>query len=122
MGYVPSRKFCCCIPMRFGVFIMSILGFAGGSISAGVGWHAATHRGPWQTIFQNRDLTVPHRSSTFDQEPGNFRCGYFLLIYGPCHRFYLWVRRLYALVLPEAEPGNQVNWNHHQTPELCFSV
>ncbi|KAI0260776.1 hypothetical protein BC834DRAFT_899314 [Gloeopeniophorella convolvens] len=44
MGYVRSRKFCCCIPVRFGVFIMSTLGLIGGSIIAAVGWHGATHK------------------------------------------------------------------------------
>jgi len=34
MGYVRSRKFCCCLPVRFGVFCMALLGLAaGGAIS-----------------------------------------------------------------------------------------
>ncbi|KAI9457608.1 hypothetical protein BJY52DRAFT_1098811, partial [Lactarius psammicola] len=57
MGYVPSRKFCCCIPVRFGVFIMSVLGFAGGSIIAGVGWHAATHRDQAH-LTKNQEISV----------------------------------------------------------------
>ena len=105
MGYVPSRTFCCCIPVRFGVFIMSMLGLAGGSIIAAVGWHAVAHRGPSQSILQNHDLTVPHRSNTLNQEPGNFRCGYFRVIYDSCHHFSPWVRFLCTLRI-EAEPGN----------------
>ncbi|KAI0300116.1 hypothetical protein B0F90DRAFT_1668430 [Multifurca ochricompacta] len=44
MGYVSSRTFCCCIPVRFGVFMMTALGIVGGSIVAAVGWHGATHK------------------------------------------------------------------------------
>ena len=34
MPYVRSRKFCCCLPVRFGVFCESILGIAiGGFLS-----------------------------------------------------------------------------------------
>jgi len=44
MGYLPSRTFCFCIPARFGVFIMSILGCIGGSIMAGLGWDSAVHK------------------------------------------------------------------------------
>jgi len=44
MGSVRSHKFCCCIPVRFGVFILSTLCFVGGSIVAAVGWHAVTQK------------------------------------------------------------------------------
>lgn len=35
---VESRKFCCCLPVRLGVFILSLLAMVGGSIVAAVGW------------------------------------------------------------------------------------
>lgn len=35
---VRSRKFCCCLPVRFGVFILSLLAMVGGSFVAAVGW------------------------------------------------------------------------------------
>ncbi|CDO74391.1 hypothetical protein BN946_scf184392.g2 [Trametes cinnabarina] len=38
MGYVRSRKFCCCLPVRFGVFCESLLGIAIGGLFAVVGW------------------------------------------------------------------------------------
>jgi len=57
MVHVSSRKFCCCIPVRLGVLIMSMLGFAGGSIIAGVGWHAATHRDQ-SHLTRNQEISV----------------------------------------------------------------
>jgi hypothetical protein len=47
MGYAKSHKFCLCIPVRFGVFIMASLGALGGSIIAIVGWLSVTHKGVW---------------------------------------------------------------------------
>jgi len=38
MGYVASRKFCCCLPVRFGVFCMSLLGLASGGAISTLGW------------------------------------------------------------------------------------
>lgn len=35
---VESRKFCCCLPVRLGVFVLSLIAMAGGSIVATVGW------------------------------------------------------------------------------------
>ncbi|KAJ8457057.1 hypothetical protein ONZ45_g18467 [Pleurotus djamor] len=32
MTYVRSRKFCCCLPVRFGVICIAILGMAGGGL------------------------------------------------------------------------------------------
>ena len=51
MGYLPSRTFCCCIPVRLGVFIMSILGCIGGSVMAGLGWDSAVHKGEWRIVL-----------------------------------------------------------------------
>jgi len=36
--HVRSRTFCCCLPVRFGVFILTILGMAGGTLLAVAGW------------------------------------------------------------------------------------
>ncbi|KAJ7267527.1 hypothetical protein C8J57DRAFT_367799 [Mycena rebaudengoi] len=38
MVHVHSRKFCCCLPVRMGVFIMTILAVLGGGIVAVAGW------------------------------------------------------------------------------------
>ncbi|KAI0365987.1 hypothetical protein BV20DRAFT_693807 [Pilatotrama ljubarskyi] len=38
MVYVRSRKFCCCLPVRFGVFCESLLGIAAGGLFAVGGW------------------------------------------------------------------------------------
>jgi len=38
MAYVRSRVFCCCLPVRFGVFVMAVLGILGGGFIAVVGW------------------------------------------------------------------------------------
>ncbi|GLB41096.1 hypothetical protein LshimejAT787_0903110 [Lyophyllum shimeji] len=42
MAYVRSRTFCCCIPVRFGVFILSLLGIIGGAMVCIVGWVAVS--------------------------------------------------------------------------------
>ncbi|KAI9464790.1 hypothetical protein F5148DRAFT_174806 [Russula earlei] len=44
MGYARSRKFCCCIPVRFGTFIISTLFLFGGGVIAAVGWYGAAHK------------------------------------------------------------------------------
>lgn len=35
---VRSSKFCCCLPVRFGVFVLSLLAMVGGSFVAAFGW------------------------------------------------------------------------------------
>jgi len=42
-SYVRSRTFCCCLPVRFGVFLLSLLGLAGGGLIAVVGWIQLSH-------------------------------------------------------------------------------
>jgi len=38
MVYIRARKFCCCLPVRFGVFVMTVLGAIGGGLVCAVGW------------------------------------------------------------------------------------
>ena len=38
MAYVRSRKFCCCLPVRFGVFCMALIGLVGGGFFGVAGW------------------------------------------------------------------------------------
>lgn len=38
MPYVRSRKFCCCLPVRFGVFCMALIGLVGGGFFGVAGW------------------------------------------------------------------------------------
>ena len=38
MVYVRSRKFCCCLPVRFGVFCEALIGIAIGGLFAVGGW------------------------------------------------------------------------------------
>ncbi|KAF7338727.1 hypothetical protein MSAN_02194900 [Mycena sanguinolenta] len=38
MAYVRSHKFCCCLPVRFGVFVMSLAALLFGGIVAVAGW------------------------------------------------------------------------------------
>ncbi|EKM53318.1 uncharacterized protein PHACADRAFT_259590 [Phanerochaete carnosa HHB-10118-sp] len=38
MGHVRSRTFCCCLPVRFGVFCMALVGLIGGGAIGVLGW------------------------------------------------------------------------------------
>jgi len=54
-GYVRSQKFCCCLPVRLGVFVMSLVAMVGGSFVAAIGWiqvaQFGTHpREKWEEI------------------------------------------------------------------------
>jgi len=42
-SYVRSRTFCCCLPVRFGVFLLSLLALAGGTFLAIFGWIKLSH-------------------------------------------------------------------------------
>jgi len=37
-GYVRSQKFFCCLPVRLGVFVLSLIAMVGGSFVAAIGW------------------------------------------------------------------------------------
>jgi len=41
--YVRSNTFCCCLPVRFGVFLLSLLALAGGGFLALIGWIQISH-------------------------------------------------------------------------------
>ncbi|KAJ7651831.1 hypothetical protein B0H17DRAFT_1101952 [Mycena rosella] len=43
MVYVRSRKFCCCLPVRFGVFVMSVAALLGGGLVAIAAWIQIAH-------------------------------------------------------------------------------
>ncbi|RDB26774.1 hypothetical protein Hypma_005290 [Hypsizygus marmoreus] len=42
MAYIRSRTFCCCIPVRFGVFILSLVGVIGSILCCAAGWVQVT--------------------------------------------------------------------------------
>jgi len=42
-SYVRTRTFCCCLPVRFGVFLLSFLALAGGTFIAVIGWMHLSH-------------------------------------------------------------------------------
>lgn len=48
MVYVRSQKFCCCLPVRFGVFVMTLAGTLFGGFVAVAAWIAfsKTHENP----------------------------------------------------------------------------
>lgn len=37
-SYLHTHTFCCCLPVRLGVFLLSLLAFAGGAFIAAIGW------------------------------------------------------------------------------------
>jgi len=43
MVYVRSRKFCCCLPVRFGVFVLALFGALGGGFICVGGWKQIVH-------------------------------------------------------------------------------
>jgi hypothetical protein len=51
MTYVPSRTFCCCLPVRFGVFIITLLGMAGGVAFGGLGWYEVVKLSKYKSII-----------------------------------------------------------------------
>ena len=53
MVYVRSRKFCCCLPVRFGVFCESLLGMAVGGLFAVGGWLTVHDMRMWRRLVSN---------------------------------------------------------------------
>jgi hypothetical protein len=43
-----TRHFCCCLPVRLGVFVLSLLSLIGGGIYAGATWYAYYRKCPCQ--------------------------------------------------------------------------
>ncbi|TCD63304.1 hypothetical protein EIP91_005685 [Steccherinum ochraceum] len=58
MGYVASRKFCCCLPVRFGVFCMAFLGLAAGGALGGLGWYEIHRYAIGEVAFDKREIVA----------------------------------------------------------------
>ncbi|THH28892.1 hypothetical protein EUX98_g5313 [Antrodiella citrinella] len=58
MGYVASRKFCCCLPVRFGVFCMALLGLGVGGALAGLGWYEIHQYAIGKVAFDKREIVA----------------------------------------------------------------
>ncbi|PCH38916.1 hypothetical protein WOLCODRAFT_29253 [Wolfiporia cocos MD-104 SS10] len=57
MGYVRSRKFCCCLPVRFGVFCAALLGIAYSTAFCVLGW-IEVHRHATHQIDLDKDEVI----------------------------------------------------------------
>ncbi|KAI0251051.1 hypothetical protein BJV78DRAFT_1126965 [Lactifluus subvellereus] len=64
MGHVRSYTFCRCIPVRFGVFIMTAIGVVGGLIMAIVGWLSVTHKDRAH-LTGNQDISLSISSLSY---------------------------------------------------------
>lgn len=52
------------LPVRVGVFIVSILFLLGSTIAAAIGWYGVMHRGTWHLTPLDRVLIVPQKKYT----------------------------------------------------------
>jgi hypothetical protein len=125
MSYLPSRTFCHCIPVRFGVLVMSILGCTGGSVMAGLGWDSATHKGKWRLILVYHVLIifVEETYLTANQDVSVVMASLSYTILAAISLF-----GSVCLVPPsnsvkyERSRCTQVDWNCHQTSLFRFFV
>ena len=53
MPYVRSRKFCCCLPVRFGVFCESLLGIGVGGLFGIAAWVEISKLSECSTILND---------------------------------------------------------------------
>ncbi|KAG8914396.1 hypothetical protein FRC01_004096 [Tulasnella sp. 417] len=63
--HVASRKFCCCLPVRIGVFVLSALSAFFGGISAFVVWYTVVRTAKYGTV--NSNLSSFNSNSTLTQ-------------------------------------------------------
>jgi hypothetical protein len=61
---VRSRKFCCFLPVRFGVFVLSLVAMVGGSFVAAVGWIKVSQINQ-KPIDRNEEIALWIQSSVF---------------------------------------------------------
>jgi len=57
MTPVRARTFCFCIPVRFGVFILSTLFLLGSAVIAAIGWYSAAHK-EQSHLTKNQQVSV----------------------------------------------------------------
>ena len=124
MDDLPSRTFCRCIPARYGVLVMSMLGCIGGSIMAGFGWDSAVHKGKWRPILLYHVLIifVDETYLTANQEVSVVMASLSYTIFAAISL--LGFVRFVPLnsVQYERSLCTQVDWNHHQTSLFRFLV
>jgi len=64
-GSVRSRKFCCCLPVRLGVFVLSLLAIVGGSFTAAAGWIQVSQLQQNNTLTQDETIALWIHSAMF---------------------------------------------------------
>jgi len=55
---VQSRTFCCCIPVRFGVFVIALLAFLASSLLAASVWYSIARPGQIKNVNVTGDLKI----------------------------------------------------------------
>lgn len=56
MVYIRSRKFCCCLPVRLGTFVLTIFAMGVCGLAAGAGWYEIINRG--KVLARNDLITL----------------------------------------------------------------
>lgn len=124
MDPLPPRTFCHCIPVRFGVLVMSMLGCIGGSIMSGYGWDSTVHKGKKRLIllssYRVLIVFVDETYLTANQEVSVAMASFSYTLFAAisllgCVRFVP-----SNSVLHERSHSPQSDWNCHKTSFFRF--
>jgi len=58
MVYIRTRRFCCCLPVRFGVFVMTAFGTLAGGLVSIAGWLAVSHFNKSTPLSQQDEIAL----------------------------------------------------------------